>query len=244
MALTFRGREGDVLGTFTIPEDSIPFLTDGGVMTRGKQAVRRVAARYLARVAARRVAGDYYHWTPGMSVRDVASRWQGDGDKVYDDSHPVFPAKDLWPYREFTWTRDKARPGIARVKGKAVDLPGSLKWDAMVEDLKANGWDPKEPAYVAIGRKGGIKVGEGNHRLAIAQKLNLKVPVRFQFYTGKVTKDRQEEEPVRVNVPETAIEKALNPPKRLPKKVDRDVDRLMKLFRLSAQRIAARYKDK
>jgi hypothetical protein len=105
----------------------------------------------------------------------------------------MIPVRDLMPHREFRWTRSKARSGIARVGNKRVELTGPEKWDAMTADLKKNGWDDKEPLYFQIGRDGGQKVGEGNHRLAIANKLGIrKVPVKFVFKSGKVAKDRLE----------------------------------------------------
>jgi hypothetical protein len=76
-----------------------------------------------------------------------------------------------------------------------------LKWDALKEDLRINGWDPKEPLQLEIGAEGGVKVGEGNHRLAIARELRMsKVPVWFHFMSGKVMKSKQHDRtPVKVS---------------------------------------------
>jgi hypothetical protein len=57
---------------------------------------------------------------------------------------------------------------------------GLDKWKAMADKLK-KGWLERDPAIVYIG-KNAIKVGEGNHRLAVAKQIGLKeVPVRFMW---------------------------------------------------------------
>ena len=129
-----------------------------------------------------------------MSLKGVIDMWQKGGQKLYSDDMPLMiPVRDLMPHREFKWTRRKARSGIARVGNKRVDLSGPEKWDAMTADLKSNGWDKNEPLYFEVGRDGGQKVAEGNHRLAIAHELGIgKVPVKFLFKSGKVKKDRLE----------------------------------------------------
>tara|TARA_B100001094_G_scaffold330121_1_gene394556 strand:+ start:1276 stop:1836 length:561 start_codon:yes stop_codon:yes gene_type:complete len=129
-----------------------------------------------------------------LSLKDVIGMWQNDGQKLYDDDMPLMmPVRDLMLHREFRWTRGKARSGIARIGNRRVELSGPEKWDAMTADLRENGWDRREPLYFEIGRDSGQKVGEGNHRLAIASKLGIaKVPVVFKFKSGKVRKDRLE----------------------------------------------------
>jgi hypothetical protein len=130
-----------------------------------------------------RLAAGYYDLKSGTPLKEVIRRWVEDGEKAYDHSMPVdYSPKDLWPHREYTWTRDNARGGFAKVKGKSVELPGPLKWDALAIDLKKRGWDPNDPLHLSIGKNGKSKVGEGNHRLAIAREAGLsKVPVFFHF---------------------------------------------------------------
>ena len=138
------------------------------------------------------VEGKYYDIDSKTSIRVVMKRWQN-WDKVYDRSMPVlYSLKDVWPHREYNWTRETSRPGYASVKGKRVHLDGPMKWDAIKADMEENGWDKKQPLYIHVGRmNGGIKVGEGNHRLAIAKELGIqKVPVWFIFH-DKVTKSRR-----------------------------------------------------
>lgn len=119
----------------------------------------------------------YYDWRPGVELREVVRRWQDDGDKMYDRSMPVMLSLTvLWPHREYTWARGRARRS-------------QEEWDQLYDDMKRRGWDKKEPLHFAIGRKGGAKVGEGNHRLAIAKQLGIsKIPVEFHFQAPKVAK--------------------------------------------------------
>jgi hypothetical protein len=151
-----------------------------------KPSAKHVASRH----AGLRVAS-YFRYERGMPLQQILDKWQAGREKMYDEDYVLVPVRDLWPHREYTWRRDLSRSGEARVKGKRVELPGPLKWDAMVVDMRTNGWDPKEPAHFTVGHDG-AKVGEGNHRLAIAKKLGIqKVPVQFHFVPGRVTKDPQ-----------------------------------------------------
>jgi hypothetical protein len=122
------------------------------------------------------LAEDYY--SKAGSLKQVIEKWQKDGAKLYDHAMPLMvPLRDLWPLREYTWSRSKARRSPE-------------EWDALVKQMK-RGWDPKDPAILLVGRAGGAKLGEGNHRLAIAREAKLsKVPVRVLFYEGKVTKTK------------------------------------------------------
>lgn len=143
----------------------------------------------------------YYTLGRGTPIDEVIRRWADNEppQKAYDDSmpQPYTPAQ-VWPFREFTWTREKARPGYARVGGKQVWLDGPLKWDALVADMKANGWDPKEPLHMKVGKNGKALVGEGNHRLAIAMATGLRqVPVAFHFEQN-VSKTPEKEPKVEV----------------------------------------------
>jgi len=127
----------------------------------------------------------YYDWTTGMALRDVIRRWQENGEKMYDRSMPVMvPLSDLWPHREYTWKRGSARRSPE-------------EWDDLAASMK-RGWQKREPLHFSIGRKGGAKVGEGNHRLAIARQLGIKqIPVEFHFQSGKVEKTRIPRRPLK-----------------------------------------------
>ena len=119
------------------------------------------------------------YYADAGSVHDVISRWQKAGDKLYDDAQPVMlPTEDIFPFREFDRSREGGRNSPE-------------EWDQIVSWMKATGWDPKKPLHMLIGKEGGAKVGEGNHRLAIAKQLGIKtIPVQFHFVWDKVVKDK------------------------------------------------------
>ena len=96
------------------------------------------------------------YYSDFKSLADTIQRWQKENEKLYDHSQPVMvPVAELWKHREYTWTRDDARMT-------------SAEWDMLKASLK-RGWDAKHWIYIQVGQKGGVKVGEGNHRLSIAR---------------------------------------------------------------------------
>jgi hypothetical protein len=136
----------------------------------------------------------YYDWAPDMHIEGVIDEWSLKGRKLYDEIvHATLTPDELWRYREYTWTRSSAAgEQVLSSKGqkysdKWVFLPdddanvGVDKWDAMVANLKTKGWSRQDPLIFIVGKNGVGKVGEGNHRLAIAKELGIKVPVRFVF---------------------------------------------------------------
>jgi len=191
-----------------------------------KMSLRR--RQYLAE-------GDYYSLKSGMKIKEIAKRWQDSWEKAYDDSMPVlFPAKEVWPYREYTWTRVSSRPGFACVKNKSVQLSGELKWDAIKEDMQKYGWNKREPLILNIGQKGGIKVGEGNHRLAIARELSIKsIPVTVIFQAGNVVKSKQPRKST-VSITSQAVKKVTNQysksSKKISKKEQKQIDDIIDLL--------------
>ena len=96
-----------------------------------------------------------------------------------DDEMPIyFHIDELLPYREYVWTRDEAR-----------QFPE--EWDALKESMAAEGFLEDRPVQVYLGKNGVMKVGEGNHRLAIAQELGIEqIPVRF-FWQQEVWLEQQ-----------------------------------------------------
>lgn len=145
------------------------------------------------------LAEGYYDISPKdpPTIREVIDRW-ATGDKAYDPDeayHAMYSPEELWPYREYTWSSDTA--GGTEVLGSDKvsyqdkwyfvpmddegQIVGRSQWDHMFREMKTRGWNPNKPAYVEIGKNGVAKVGEGNHRLAIAKELGIKVPVFFSF---------------------------------------------------------------
>ena len=110
----------------------------------------------------------YYTYRPGMSIPDIVRNWQR-GDKLYDEEvHTKLDPEDLWPYREYTRSREGGRNSPE-------------EWNELYQKMVSSGWNPKNPALVLIGKNGNALVGEGNHRLAIARELKIPVSVRFEF---------------------------------------------------------------
>ena len=139
----------------------------------------------------------YYDASPGIDLHTIVYRWvkQRPGkdkygnplppQKIYDRSMPVMmPIEDIWPHREYEWTRSQNR-----YQQLGLDQE---EWDKLKISMMENGWNPDYPLHFQIGQEGGMKVGEGNHRLAIAKELGMKeIPVWFHFYHDKVKKNPQ-----------------------------------------------------
>jgi hypothetical protein len=132
---------------------------------------------------------------PGISIKEIIQKWSNNSSSLYDENvHGMFSPRELWNYREYTWSRDSASGQQVRGQNKQEytdkwaflpdeeDNTGSNKWDSFVNKMKESGWSKKEPLIFIVGRNGKGKVGEGNHRLAIALAIGLKsIPVRFIF---------------------------------------------------------------
>lgn len=116
----------------------------------------------------KRAMYEYYKITPDMQIEEIIRRWVVDSDKGRSGM-VMMPVESVLPYREYVWSPELSR----------LDEEG---WNKLVEDMK-EGWNTKDPAIIFIGKNGRAKVGEGNHRLAIAEKMGMKeVPVRFVFW--------------------------------------------------------------
>ena len=161
--------------------------------------------------------GRYYKLHRKISIDEVARRWREGGEKAYDESMPVmYSLREVWPHREYTWTRAKSRRS-------------SGEWDALLADMKTNGWRKSDPLVLNVGRQGGVKVGEGNHRLAIAKELGIRViPVSVLFYTGKVTKDSLRREVPKKRVKPQKVAPDVSSGAREPGDDDGSIDDIMK----------------
>lgn len=130
-----------------------------------------------------------------FSLKDVIDGWVKCGLKAIepDSFHAFYSPEELWKYREYTWsaetashedvrgTDDEMYPDKWRFLPDEEENTGLNKWNKMVEKMRSVGWNPRQPAYFEIGKNGVAKVGEGNHRLAIAKELGVRVPVVFSF---------------------------------------------------------------
>jgi hypothetical protein len=135
-----------------------------------------------------------------FSIEDIAEAWSTCGIKPYENGtfHAYYAPNDLKKFREYKWSRQSA--GGLEVTGRGGrtfqdkwhfipdenENVGADKWDAMAQKLQ-NGWKPGSPAHVEIGKNKNngitaVKVGEGNHRLAVALDLNLDIPIPVMFH--------------------------------------------------------------
>jgi hypothetical protein len=163
------------------------------------------------------VPGPYYYKDPPRLV-EIIQRWKRLNAKLVDESMPLMLSlKEVWPHREFRWTREQARRSPE-------------EWDTLEEQLQKEGWNPRDPLILDIGREGGVKVAEGNHRLAIARALGIKkIPVRVFYAQGVVRKTsikhRPPESPARRFAPPSS-----RPPRDLPPEQEALVESILDLL--------------
>ena len=125
---------------------------------------------------------EYYAIDPSdpPSIEYLLKAWQ-EGNKAYDPGssfvkedlpyHAYYSVEELMPYREYDW-------GPAKHRGSQAE------WGKLMNSIK-KGFDPRQPLVVQVGKNGVAKIGEGNHRLAVAKELGIeKVPVYFLFYNN------------------------------------------------------------
>ena len=114
--------------------------------------------------------GQYYNIDPQnpTTVEEVLECWITTGGKVYDDSMPaMYTPEELTPYREYR-------------AGELRNSIGSKYYNELKKSIEQAGI--KEPLHIDLGKNGGVKIGEGNHRHEIATGLGLaKLPVIFHF---------------------------------------------------------------
>ena len=121
----------------------------------------------------------YYKINPNdpTPIEEIIDLWMR-GNKAYDykvelDYHGMYSTKDLNDYREFP--DDKLR-----------NLQNSKEYQNLKEKIAKYG--VLDPLIVIVSKSDGkAKIGEGNHRHAIAKELNIQqLPVRFVFYEGSI----------------------------------------------------------
>jgi hypothetical protein len=178
---------------------------------------------FIYRIAYDPKKDNYYSFNEGspLPIAEVLRRWAKDHNKprAWDAIRVDYPLNEVWKYREYTWTREKARQSLE-------------EWDELKASMK-KGWDPDNPLILIFGRNGIAKVGEGNHRLAIARELGMStVPVRFGSFSQEVELTEIEEAPPPKPKP---THKPKPQPKRTPEEeaeVQERVDEIWELLNL------------
>jgi len=120
---------------------------------------------------------DYYTFDPDDHIQLLIDRWQQAGQQPDRRSPPLMvPVSELWLHREYERNPEHSRGGPAH-------------WHKLKQKLAGEGWNPDDPLDLRVGRERGVKVGEGNHRLAIAKELGIeKVPVHVTPVEGREKK--------------------------------------------------------
>ena len=119
---------------------------------------------------------DYYKIDPNapISIEEVIELWVS-GHKAEDEVrvpgyHGMYSTEDLEQYRE--WPDDRLRNRQPSVEYQ--NLKSKIEKEGIIE-----------PLVVQVYKDGKAKIGEGNHRHAIAKELGIKhLPVRFLFWQG------------------------------------------------------------
>ena len=147
--------------------------------------IRRPKFDGLAANGQRGLAG--YFNAHNLPLRDIAKRVKA-GDKTYSDKIVMYPVAELATIRDYEWSRTNLRRGSVPVGPPDAEgcptkyernVGGPERWDRLREWMEKYGWKC-DPAHVYVGRDGKAKLGEGNHRLALAESLGIeKAPTQF-----------------------------------------------------------------
>ena len=130
-----------------------------------------------------------------LSVKEVAANWNG-GEKPYDEAeyHAIYPLDDVLEYRNLDWMEE-------------AETKSPEEYNKVLQNIKELGII--EPIVIQVGINGQAVVADGNHRLAVAQQLNIKeIPVRFEFLQDEVRKaNKITLEPGEISTPTEETEK-------------------------------------
>jgi len=123
---------------------------------------------------------DNYDVKPDDHIQLLIDRWQRDGQRPsHRTPSMMVPVHELLPHREYIRNPEHSRGGAEH-------------WHQLKQKMANEGWDPEDPLILRVGREGGVKVGEGNHRLAISKELGVdKVPVHVYYSVERVKKFAQ-----------------------------------------------------
>jgi hypothetical protein len=123
---------------------------------------------------------NYYDVDPNDHIQLLIDRWQQEEQRPRHGIGPLMvPVHELWPHREYLRNPEHSRGGAEH-------------WHQLKKKMSDEGWNSEEPLELRVGSDGGVKIGEGNHRLAISRELGVdKVPVDVVYDIGRVTKSPQ-----------------------------------------------------
>ena len=106
---------------------------------------------------------------------------------------------------------------VSKLKGASdeVPIPGDSKYDSMLSSFKNKGWDPDQEGnkiLIGVNHKGEGYILEGNHRAAIAKKMNIpSVKVEVKYWNGAEDVDG-------IYAPNNIIKEAYAKPDKIVKK--------------------------
>lgn len=171
----------------------------------------------------RRGHGDYYRVDTNKppSVEEVHACWMENRGRMLEDSMPVmYDPRELAGYREYK-------------RSELRNPPGTQEYQALRDSIEKEGI--REPLHLMLGKKGGAKIGEGNHRHEIAMELGLpRVPVMLHFWHEVSLSDPVPVKSAHVRPQKKASD--LPPKKREPmsgqqkRSLERDVEEIMRLL--------------
>ena len=68
---------------------------------------------------------DYYSFERGMEIEEIARKWEEKNEMIPEEIiHTWMSLNKIWPFREYTRTRETARPGLVLTEGEKVELSG------------------------------------------------------------------------------------------------------------------------
>lgn len=131
-----------------------------------------------AREVIRQVAEEFYPLEHAADLETILSKIK-DGDKPAISADVMLSPEEVWPYREFTRTKEDNRHSPE-------------EWESMKSTMKEKGWDDRNPLHLMVSEDGDALVVDGNHRLALAKECGVEsIPVRLTFVKDLSKADRK-----------------------------------------------------
>lgn len=173
----------ELLGSFSnlkAPDDELVTVTDRESSAREPIKIQGIDhntfAQWLRSKEQVRHAIQKHLETPKMSLKNCIALYTEYNIKIDDFVTLNFPVKSVLPYREYD--RD--------MKNGYTGKMSQNEYTNLMKDISKHG--VKEPGILDISVNGAdyqIQLGEGNHRLRIAEKLGIeKFPLTFSYRFG------------------------------------------------------------